>query len=157
MGYYYPHWNVHLSDYGKRIEQPYEVIRIKWDSGFMDVVPPGIFEIEDTRSCLNKFRKLIRLSVMSDLEKGTNTLSAWRKAIKDEYDFQFRVFSIIQEQYDKKYAELVDNATQADKKRAGKLKQLQKHKSVELKRLDSRKARVRKCAEILEKAIAEIK
>lgn len=151
---YYSHWTIQLGEYGMPIEQPYELIHIKWDSGFMDIVPPGIFEIEDARTCLNKFRKVIKLSAVSDFQHGTNTLSAWRKAIKADYDFIFRVSTIIADKYKAFYDEIVDGAVKQDKNRASKLKRLQKRNSIELKRLDARKKRVQQCAEILE-TIAE--
>jgi len=150
MSYYYPHWTIQLGEYGTPVEQPYETIQIKWDSGFMDIVPPGIFEIEDTRTCLVKFRKLIKLSIESDIKYETNTISAWRKAIKADYDFLFKVSTMIADKYKTLYDEIVDSAKKADKNRASKLKQLQKRNLIELKRLDARKKRVQKCSQILD-------
>lgn len=154
--YAFPHWTIHLqgTGFGEVVEQEYKPIRIKWDGGYMDVVPPGIFAIEDTRTCLSKFRKVIKLSAMSDIQHKTNTISAWRKAIKADYDFMYRLSTIIADKYKALYEEIIDQSSKQDKHRASKLKQLQKRNSIELKRLDARKKRVQKCAVILEE-IAE--
>ena len=149
MMYNYPHWTIRLGDHGIPIDEPYEPIRIKWDSGFMDIVPPGVFEIENNSTCLSKFGKLIKLSIESDIRYETNTISAWRKAIKADLDFLYEVSQKIADKYKELFDDIIDSSKQADKNRASKLRQLQKSNSTELKRLDARRKRVIKCSQLL--------
>jgi len=154
MGYnYYPHWTIKLGDGHIPVTQPYEPIRIKWDTGFMDVVPPGVFEIESASSCTSKFRNLLKLCVKSDIVYGTNTISAWRKAIKADLDFLLMASDKIADRYQELYEDIVDSSEQADKNRASKLRNLQKRNTIELKRLDARRKRVIKCSQILEEYV----
>lgn len=153
MSYDYPHWTIRLGDYGIPVTQPYEPIRIKWDSGFMDIVPPGVFEIENNSTCLSKFRKLIKLSIESDIKCKTNTVSAWRKAITADLDFLHVVADKVAARYKELFDEIIDSAKKADNDRASKLRQLQKRHTQELKRLDARRKRVIKCSQLLEEYV----
>lgn len=159
-----PYINYLIRNYGnentesrKTIEQQYEPIRIKWDSGYMDIVPPGIFEIAGTRNCISEFRRVIKLSVMSDLTHGTNTLREWRKAINSEFEFQYKVKTIISDRFTSAYNNIVDSAVNQDKRRSSKLKTLIKRKNADIKDLEARKKRVQKCAEILEDMTKKVK
>lgn len=125
--------------YWKPIEQEYEPIHIKWDNGYMDIVPPGIFEIAATRNCISKFRKVIKLSAMSDLEHGTKTLREWRKAIKSEFEFQYKVNTIISDRFTAAYNNIADSVAKQDKETEAKLKKLVKSKNSDIKDLEARK------------------
>ena len=152
MVYHYVPMSVYVrsKDYGTPVECEYDPIRIKWDSGFMDVVPPALF----TEANLSKIRKVFKLAAMSDLQFNTNTISAWHSAFKAERDYQFKVLSEIQNQYDTAYIEIVESAKEQDGKRGKKINDLQKRRKWAIKQLDSRRKKIQKCIEILEE-IAE--
>jgi hypothetical protein len=82
------------------IPHEYELIRIKWNDngsvGYMDLCPPALFE---TPGCVGRFKKLIKLSVMSDLTTDTQTIKKWRQAVKAEYDFCFRLITLVCDKY----------------------------------------------------------
>ncbi len=153
MAYHYDAVSVYIGEYGTPVECEYEPIHIKWETGYADIVPPALFTDAD----LTKIRKVFRMSAQSDLMHSTNTISAWRKAIKAERDYQFKVFSVITDEYNAAYAELVESAVKPDKKRGKRLSELQKRKTQAIKRLDARKKKVDKAAEILEEMAAKYK
>ena len=153
MGNYYSPISVYIRDSHVYCECEYEPIHIKWDNGYMDIVPPALFTDMD----LPKIRKVFRMSAESDLRHGTNTISAWRKAFKIERDYQFKVFSVITDEYDAAYSEIVDSAVKQDNKRAKKLSELNKRKKWNIKQLDARKKKVEKAAEILEEMAVKYK
>ncbi len=150
---YYSAISVYIRSTHVYVECAYQPIHIKWETGYMDIAPPALFTDAD----LPKIRKVFKMSAQSDLLHGTNTISAWRKAIKAERDYQFKVFSVITDEYNAGYAEIVDSSNKPDKKRGKKLSELQKRKSQAIKRLDSRKKKVDKCSEILEEMAAKYK
>lgn len=153
MANYYTPMNVYIRGLHVYVECEYEPIHIKWDTGYMDIVPPALFTDAD----LPKIRKIFKMSAESDLNHGTNTISAWRKAFKTERDYQFKVLSVITDEYDSAYKDIVENAKEQDNKRSKKLNELQKRKKWAVKQLDSRKKKVNKAAEILEEMAAKYK
>lgn len=153
MANYYTPMNVYIRGFHVYVECEYEPVHIKWDTGYMDIVPPVLFTDAD----LPKIRKIFKMSAESDLNHSTNTMSAWRKAFKIEKDYQFKVLSVITDEYDSAYKEIVENATEQDNKRSKKLNELQKRKKWAVKQLDSRKKKVNKAAEILEEIAARYK
>lgn len=146
MANYYSPISVNIRNTHVYCECEYEPIHIKWDTGYMDIVAPALF----TDAGLAKIRKVFRMSAESDLMYDTNTLSAWRKAFKTERDYQFKVLSVIQDEYDAAYKEIVDSAVKPDSDRGKKLRLLNKRKSQSIKQLDTRKKNVQRYAEILE-------
>jgi hypothetical protein len=149
MGYDYS-YTIRLGDNHISVPQQYETIHIKWDNGFMDIVPPGVFEIESSSVCTSKFRKLIKYSIENDIRYQTNLVSQWRKAIRSDLDFLYQVSIKIGDRYKELYDDIVDSSKNADKSRPTKLRNLQKQNAIELKRLDARKNRVLKCSKMLE-------
>ena len=69
---------MYVTDRVYGFECEYEPIQIKYDDGYMTVCPPALL----TECSLSKIRAVFRLSVISDLVHGTNTVSAWRKEIE---------------------------------------------------------------------------
>ena len=145
--YPFPHYTVHLGEYGNVIEQKYKiVVHIEYSSGEMDIIPCGLYQMGDTRNCLMRVRKLVRMSAEYDLRSGADTLRQWRDSIQDDHDFIFYVHGRLTAEYDKLAAEIDPN----DKHYKSKMKSLRAKLKAEEARLDARTKRVNACAKIIE-------
>ena len=153
MAVYYWRKKVSMDCIGDIVECAYEPVRIKWDSGYMDICPPAMFE----ELPMAKIRKIFKQSVLSDLTQGTHTVKDWKKAIKFERDFYFNLYSLIENTYNRKYSEIVDRSSEFNESRGKELTDLQRHKVREIKYLDSRKKKLDKCTAYLDELVKKYK
>lgn len=145
--YPFPHHVVQLGEHGNVIEQKYKfVIHIEYSSGEMDIVPCGLYQMGDTRNCLMRVRKLLRMSAEYDLRTGADTLSQWRQSIQDDFDFIYYVHGRLTAEFDRLSADIDPN----DKYYKSKMKSLRAKMKAEEARLDARTKRVNTCAKIIE-------
>ena len=138
-----------FGDNSYNIEQEYEPIYIKWDTGYMYVCPPSLFEIGNMRNCINNFNKMVKMSVWSDKWFDTTALVEWRRAIHSEFKFLDRVDATINDAYTTICDEIQSMPYNTQKTKQSELKHLRKKYSAERKKLESRRKRVQKCAELL--------
>lgn len=117
----------------------YTPIRIKWEGGYMDICPPALFN-----ETLSKFRKIAKLSAESDLSMGTHTMHEWRKAIKTDNDFTFRLNTELSDTYNSEYRQISENKVLNEKERQSRLKRLNDKYNTELKKLNRRKNHIKK-------------
>ena len=145
--YPFPHHIIHLGEHGNVIEQKYKVtIHIEYDGGEMGIIPCGLYEMGDTRNCLMRVRKLLRMSAEYDMRTGADTLSQWRQSIQEDYDFIFYVHGRLTAEFDKLAADIDPN----DKYYKSKMRALRTKLKAEEARLDARTKRVNACAKIIE-------
>ena len=139
--------------------EDYEPIEIKWDTGFLIIAPPCIWDDPGYRS---KFRKLIKLSINSDRTMGTNTISMWRRAFVRAlehvtYFMRPKIEARLkasQESIEREWARF-DEKQKAKKPKfkERELKEAETHYNAELKRIDAHKARIEKCKTIFDELI----
>lgn len=139
--------------------EDYEPIEIKWDSGFLIIAPPGIWDDPGYRS---KFRKLIKLSINSDRTMGTNTISMWRRAFVRAFDHvtYFRRPKIesglraSQESIEREWARFDDKQkAKRPKFKDRKFKEAERHYKAELKRVEAHQGRIEKCKAIFDELV----
>lgn len=128
----------------------YTPIHIKWDGGYMDICPPALFE-----ETLSKFRKVAKLSAESDLTMATHTIREWRRDIKHDNDFIFRLNTELSGAYSTEYERISQNGDLNEKERHSKLKRLINEYNSEIKKLDQRRKHMKKCVAILDKLAAK--
>lgn len=139
--------------------EDYEPIEIKWDTGFLIIVPPFIWDDPGYRS---KFRKLIKLSIDSDRTMGTNTISMWRRAfvmalehvtyfMRPKTEAELRAS---QESIEREWARFDEKQkAKRPKFKDRKFKEAERHYKTELKRVEAHQARIEKCKTIFDELI----
>ena len=134
---------VRSASYSTPVHCDYHLIHIKWDGGFMDLVPPEVF----TETDLSKIRKIFKMSVNSDYFYNTDTVEEWREALRFEEEYQQLILSEISSQYDAGFAEI--SAIRDEKEARTKMRDLKSRKNWALKQVEARRKKMLKCAEIL--------
>jgi hypothetical protein len=139
--------------------EEYEPIEIKWDTGFMIIAPPGIWDDPGYRS---KFRKLIKLSINSDRTMGTNTISMWRRAFVRalEHVTYFKRPKIearlraSQESIEREW-DRFDDKQKAKRPnfKDRKFKEAERYYKADFKRVEAHQARIEKCKTIFDELI----
>ena len=139
--------------------EDYEPIEIKWDTGFLIIAPPCIWDDPGYRS---KFRKLIKLSIDSDRTMGTNTISMWRRAfvralehvtyfMRPKIEAGLRAS---QESIEREWARFDDKQkAKKPKFKDRKFEEAERHYKAELKRVEAHQARIEKCKTIFDELI----
>lgn len=139
--------------------EDYEPIEIKWDSGFLIIAPPCIWD--DPGYC-SKFRKLIKLSINSDRTMGTNTISMWRRAFVRAFDHVTHIMRpYVWSDYQRTRVSIESNwCSFSDKQKAKRpnfkdreFKKAERHYKAELKRVEAHQARIEKCKTIFDELI----
>lgn len=134
--------------------EDYEPIEIKWDTGFMIVAPPGLWD--DVKSkVVSKFRKLLKLSFESDKLHDTNTIHMWRVNIVRALEWSATMRRYAETKYHIRYDDLINQSDKPDPKRGKKIREIQSSYKYELKLIDARDQKIIRCQEILEAEVAK--
>lgn len=60
-----------------------ELVEMKYPAGQLTVDPEKFF---GSATKVTKFRKLVKLSIKSDIDYGTNAIETWRKALNEQFE-----------------------------------------------------------------------